>query len=35
VYGKYFGEAPPARATVEVRRLPRNILIEVSAIALK
>ena len=35
VYGKYFGEAPPARATVEVSRLPRNILIEVSAIAVK
>ena len=35
VYGKYFGEAPPARATVEVSRLPRNILIEISAIAVK
>ena len=35
VYGKYFGEAPPARATVEVSRLSGNILIEISAIAVK
>lgn len=35
IYGKYFDEAPPARATVEVSRLPRNILIEISAIAVK
>lgn len=35
VYGKYFGEAPPARATVEVSRLPRNIAIEISVIAVR
>lgn len=34
-YGKYFGDAPPARATVEVSRLPRDVLIEISAVAAK
>lgn len=34
VYGKYFPEdAPPARETVEVRKLPRNVNVEISAIA--
>ena len=34
VYGKYF-EAPfPARSTVEVRRLPREVLVEIDMIAL-
>jgi 2-iminobutanoate/2-iminopropanoate deaminase len=34
VYGKYF-EAPfPARSTVEVRRLPRDVLVEIDMIAL-
>jgi len=34
VYGKYF-EAPfPARSTVEVRRLPRDVLVEIDIIAL-
>jgi 2-iminobutanoate/2-iminopropanoate deaminase len=34
VYGKFFGEAPPARATVEAARLPRDARVEIEAIAL-
>ena len=34
VYGKYFGSAPPARSTVEVARLPKDVLVEIDAIAL-
>jgi len=33
VYGKYFGGAKPARATVEVARLPKDVLVEVDLIA--
>lgn len=33
VYGTYFKTAPPARATVEVSRLPRDVKVEISAIA--
>lgn len=33
VYGGYFGEAPPARSAVQVARLPRDVRIEVEAIA--
>jgi 2-iminobutanoate/2-iminopropanoate deaminase len=33
VYATYFKSAPPARATVEVARLPRDAKIEISAIA--
>jgi 2-iminobutanoate/2-iminopropanoate deaminase len=33
VYGTYFENDPPARATVEVARLPRDVLVEISAIA--
>jgi 2-iminobutanoate/2-iminopropanoate deaminase len=33
VYAEFFSEAPPARATVQVARLPRNVKIEISAIA--
>lgn len=33
VYGEFFPEAPPARATVQVARLPRDVKIEISAIA--
>lgn len=35
VYGKYLGNqgTPPARTTVEVSRLPRNVLIEIELIA--
>ena len=33
VYATYFKNAAPARATVEVSRLPRDVRIEISAIA--
>lgn len=33
-YGKYFPSAPPARSTVEVARLPKDMLIEIDVIAL-
>jgi len=32
VYESYFGESLPARETVEVARLPKDVLVEVSAI---
>ena len=35
VYGEYFKTAPPARATVEVARLPRDVLVEIAVIASK
>jgi 2-iminobutanoate/2-iminopropanoate deaminase len=35
VYGTYFTAAPPARATVEVARLPRDVKVEIGAIAVK
>ncbi|MGA7081497.1 MAG: RidA family protein [Terriglobales bacterium] len=34
VYGRYFKLAPPARSTVEVARLPKDVLVEIDAIAL-
>jgi 2-iminobutanoate/2-iminopropanoate deaminase len=34
VYAKYFGTAPPARSTVEVARLPKDVLVEIDVIAL-
>ncbi|HUQ90568.1 MAG TPA: RidA family protein [Bryobacteraceae bacterium] len=33
VYGRYFPEHPPARATVEVARLPRDVRVEIECIA--
>jgi 2-iminobutanoate/2-iminopropanoate deaminase len=36
VYGKYLaagGEAPPARTTVEVSRLPKDVLVEIDLVA--
>jgi 2-iminobutanoate/2-iminopropanoate deaminase len=33
VYGEFFGSAPPARATVEVSRLPRDVSVEIDCIA--
>ncbi|KAF8313021.1 YjgF-like protein [Cantharellus anzutake] len=33
VYAEYFGRHKPARSTVEVARLPRDVLIEVECIA--
>ncbi len=32
VYDEYFKASPPARETVEVGRLPKDVLVEVSAI---
>jgi 2-iminobutanoate/2-iminopropanoate deaminase len=32
VYGEYFGQALPARETVEVARLPKDARVEISAI---
>ena len=34
VYGKFFTSSPPARSTVEVSRLPKDVLVEVDVIAL-
>jgi 2-iminobutanoate/2-iminopropanoate deaminase len=34
VYAKYVGGTPPARATVEVAKLPSGALVEIEAIAL-
>ena len=33
VYGSYFPQAPPARATVQVSALPRGAQVEIEAIA--
>ncbi len=33
VYAEFFGEQPPARATVEVARLPRDCRVEIDLIA--
>lgn len=33
VYGRYFSANPPARATVQVSVLPRNVKVEIDAIA--
>jgi 2-iminobutanoate/2-iminopropanoate deaminase len=35
VYGKYFPEPYPARSCVEVARLPKDVLIEIEAVAEK
>ena len=34
VYGRHFTADPPARSTVEVARLPKDVLVEVDVIAL-
>ncbi len=33
VYGRYFGANPPARSTVEVARLPKDVLVEIECLA--
>jgi 2-iminobutanoate/2-iminopropanoate deaminase len=33
VYAKYFGEAPPARSTVQAAKLPRDVQVEIDCIA--
>ena len=32
VYSRYFGASPPARSTVEVARLPKDVRVEIEAI---
>lgn len=34
VYGEFFKSEPPARATVEVARLPKDVLVEIEVVAL-
>lgn len=34
VYGRFFVETPPARSTVQVSRLPRDVRVEIDVIAL-
>ena len=34
VYGRHFVADPPARSTVEVARLPKDVLVEIEVIAL-
>jgi len=34
VYATYFSSVPPARSTVEVARLPKDMLVEIDVIAL-
>lgn len=33
IYGRFFGDHKPARATVEVSRLPKDVLIEIECVA--
>ena len=33
VYGRHFAKHNPARSTVEVRRLPKDVLVEIDAVA--
>ncbi|MEI9815251.1 MAG: RidA family protein [Acidobacteriota bacterium] len=35
VYGRFFTDNPPARATVEVARLPKDVRVEIDCIAAK
>jgi 2-iminobutanoate/2-iminopropanoate deaminase len=35
VYGRYFQENPPARATVQAARLPKDARVEIEAIAIQ
>jgi 2-iminobutanoate/2-iminopropanoate deaminase len=34
IYGRHFSAAPPARSTVEVARLPKDVLVEIDVMAL-
>lgn len=35
VYGQYFQQEPPARETVQVGRLPKDVRVEISCIAVR
>jgi 2-iminobutanoate/2-iminopropanoate deaminase len=34
VYAQYFAKSPPARSTIEVSRLPKDVRVEIEAVAL-
>ena len=34
IYGSYFSSDPPARETIQVAQLPKNVNVEISAIAI-
>ncbi|HEY3928970.1 MAG TPA: RidA family protein [Candidatus Koribacter sp.] len=34
VYAKFFNQNPPARSTVEVARLPKDVLVEIEVVAI-
>ena len=34
IYGQYFSDPYPARETIEVKKLPKNVNVEISAIAI-
>lgn len=33
VYARYFSQSPPARSTVQAAKLPRDVMVEIDAIA--
>jgi 2-iminobutanoate/2-iminopropanoate deaminase len=35
VYGEFFGDQPPARSCVQVSALPKDVLVEIEAVAYK
>jgi 2-iminobutanoate/2-iminopropanoate deaminase len=35
IYGKYFTQDPPARSTIEVARLPKDVMVEIEIIVVK
>jgi 2-iminobutanoate/2-iminopropanoate deaminase len=35
VYAEFFSSAPPARSTIQVARLPRDVRVEIEAIAVR
>ncbi len=35
VYGRYFGQNPPARETVEICELPKGVNVEISGVGVK
>jgi 2-iminobutanoate/2-iminopropanoate deaminase len=35
VYAQYFGETKPARSTIEVARLPKDVQVEIEVVAVK
>lgn len=34
IYGEFFGEARPARSTVQAARLPKDVMVEIEAVAI-